>query len=124
MKKKFRLLKKSEFEAVFKGKERIKTPNLIFYYLPTSVGRQVTENIKIGVIVPKKKWKRAVVRNYLKRVIWSLHSRYSLEGFPKTLAIILFSNFFHENYRGGKVNYEELQREIEKIYSVFLRRCS
>ena len=124
MKKKYRLLKKKEFETVFNNRSRIKTQNLIFYYVANLTSLTKLKNIKIGVIIPKKKWKRAVDRNYLKRVIWSLNSSYQLDKFPKTLSIFLFTNFFHSNYKGRKVNFQELKKEIEKIYSIFLSRCS
>lgn len=124
MKKKYRLLKKKEFEKVFNDRARIKTQNLIFLYVSNLASLNQLKNIKIGVIVPKKKWKKAVDRNYLKRVIWALNSSYQLDKFPKTLSIFLFTNLFHSNYKGRKVNFQELKKEIEKIYSIFLSRCS
>ncbi|RAO95279.1 ribonuclease P protein component [Mycoplasma wenyonii] len=124
MKKKYRLLKKKEFEKVFNDRSRIKTQNLIFLYVSNLASLNQLKNIKIGIIVPKKKWKKAVDRNYLKRVIWALNSSYQLDKFPKTLSIFLFTNLFHSNYKGRKVNFQELKKEIEKIYSIFLSKCS
>ncbi|AHC40069.1 ribonuclease P [Mycoplasma ovis str. Michigan] len=124
MKKKYRLLKKKEFETVFNNRSRIKTQNLIFYYSNNLDSFKNLKNIKIGVIIPKKKWKKAVDRNYLKRVIWALNSFYQLDKFPKTFSIFLFTHWFHSNYKGRKVNFEGLKKEIDKIYSIFLSRCS
>ncbi len=120
MKKKYRLLKKKEFEKVFNDRARIKTQNLIFLYVSNLASLNQLKNIKIGVIVPKKKWKKAVDRNYLKRVIWALNSSYQLDKFPKTLSIFLFTNLFHSNYKGRKVNFQELKKENRKNLLYFL----
>ncbi|KMZ96242.1 ribonuclease P [Plasmodium vivax North Korean] len=69
MKKRYRLLKKNEFEKVFQKNIRIRTKNLVLLFLPTRLVGESLKNIKIGIVIPKKRLKKSVDRNYLKRII-------------------------------------------------------
>ncbi|CCE67064.1 ribonuclease P protein component [Candidatus Mycoplasma haematominutum] len=123
MQKKYRLLKKGDFDKVFKSRNRIKTTNLVFYYLPNCLGRENLNNVKIGIVIPKKKWKKAKDRNYLKRIFWAANAHNNLDNLPKTLSVFLYTDFFYSQYKFKKVNFEKLNREIKQIYSIFSKRC-
>jgi ribonuclease P protein component len=62
-----RLKKADDFSSVFNFKSRIHTAHLNFFYMPNQL-----EFSRFGFIVSKKTAKRAVDRNYIKRVLRSI----------------------------------------------------
>ncbi len=63
-----KLKKRDEIQRLFKEGKRIKKGELQLIYLVENVAGN-SEPFKLGVSVPKKKFKRAVDRNRLKRLI-------------------------------------------------------
>ncbi|CBZ40094.1 Ribonuclease P [Mycoplasma suis KI3806] len=127
MKKKYRLRKRSDFDEIFEKGKSIKTSNLIFLYIPEKSGnKEKNQNsLRIGVRVPKKKCKRAVDRNYLKRVIWATHSKLNLEELPPNSSIFLYTSFFLSKFsKVKKINFLDLERDVKKIYNTLSKRCS
>ena len=64
MKKKFRLLKNSDFQRIIKKNQKFHSKNFVLYYEKSS-----TDSYRIGITISKKVSKRAVDRNLLKRQI-------------------------------------------------------
>ncbi|AGX89345.1 ribonuclease P protein component [Mycoplasma parvum] len=125
MKKKYRLRKITEFKEVLRKGKSIKTSNLIFIYLPKQINKENSKNnIKIGIIIPKKKCKKAVDRNYLKRVIWAIHSNIQLNNLPSCFSIFLYTSYFYSRYQYKKIDFLAIEKDIKKIYSILLKKCS
>ncbi len=64
MKKKFRVKSEKDFQNVINNGHKVVSKSFIVYYLNTDVGYN-----RVGISVGKKILKRAVDRNYQKRVI-------------------------------------------------------
>jgi ribonuclease P protein component len=63
----YKLKKTDEFSSVFSFRKRISGKVLALHYMPTTLGYP-----RLGVVVGKKIAKRAVDRNYMKRVLREL----------------------------------------------------
>ena len=61
-----RLKQKAEFDYVFQAKKRISSKNFLVYY---RLSLHATEAPRIGVVVSRKKARRAVVRNRIRRIV-------------------------------------------------------
>lgn len=62
--KKAKLIKTDEFSSVFNFRKRISTQHLALHYLPNH-----QQHARLGLVVGKKVAKRAVDRNYMRRVL-------------------------------------------------------
>lgn len=111
MKKKYRLLKKSDFSSVLNNRKKIFSKNFVCIWKKDSN----IENIKIGIIIPKKKCKKSVDRNYLKRIFWYLHNQQKLE-LPNVKCVFFYNKCFFDNYYKKIFLVKELNDEIKKIY--------
>lgn len=60
----FKLIKADEFSSVFSFRRRIFGEYLALHYLPNR-----REHPRLGIVVGKKTAKRAVARNYIRRVV-------------------------------------------------------
>ena len=60
----FKLKKTDEFSSVFSFRRRIFGGYLAMYYKPNSLG-----HARLGIVVSKKTVRRAVARNYMRRVL-------------------------------------------------------
>ena len=63
----FKIKKTDEFSSVFNFRKRINGVALTLHYMPNQLG-----HARLGVVVGKKTAKRAVQRNYMKRVLREL----------------------------------------------------
>ncbi len=63
----YKLKKTDEFSSVFNFRKRISGIVLAFHYMPNTLGYP-----RIGLVVGKKTARRAVQRNYMKRVLRDL----------------------------------------------------
>ncbi len=70
MKKKFRVKSAKDFQHVIDNGKKIYSKEYIIYYLNTNTGY-----CRVGISVGKKMLKRAVDRNYEKRVIREIFSK-------------------------------------------------
>jgi ribonuclease P protein component len=73
----YKLLKTDEFSSVFSFRRRIFGECLAMYYKPNSLGYA-----RLGIVVSKKTARRAVARNYMRRVLreWFRLNREKLGG--------------------------------------------
>ncbi|MEK9770823.1 MAG: ribonuclease P protein component [Nitrosomonadales bacterium] len=101
-----RLSKADDFSSVFNFKARFYTQHLNFFYMPNQLGFS-----RIGFIVSKKISKRAVDRNYIKRVLRSLLRQYALQ---KHFDIIIQCKQIFKKEEFLKIQ-DEIHAFIEKI---------
>lgn len=75
------------------------------------------ENLKIGVSVSKKYFKKAVERNYFKRVLrecYRLNKHILIENIEKKYSIM----FFYQT--SEKLNYQDVNQKTIELFQVFL----
>ena len=102
-----RLLKTDEFSSVFSFRRRIYGQWLTLYGLPNTLG-----HARIGIVVSKKTARRAVSRNYMRRVIreWFRLHRHLL---PAQDLVIRINKCFSR--QDGVALQEELARLSNKL---------
>ncbi|MEW2920610.1 ribonuclease P protein component [Muricauda sp. ANG21] len=117
--KKEKLKNKMLFESLFKEGKSVSHFPLKLIYLNTSF--EDDSKIKVGVVAPKKKFKSAVDRNRIKRL---LREAYRLN---KSL---IFNNIegnfaFLFLYLGNKMpSYADIESAMQKLMDDFLKRES
>lgn len=72
-KKKFRLTKNDQYESVYAAQQKIEVGAFLVYY----IYNEVANNPRLGIVVAKKYIKKAVKRNYFKRIIREFFNDYS-----------------------------------------------
>lgn len=89
----FKIKKTDEFSSVFNFRKRISGDHLSMHYMPTAAGFP-----RLGVIVGKKTARRAVQRNYMKRLLRELfrHHRQQLSGVD--ILVRVHKPFSHVEY--------------------------
>lgn len=107
MKKKYRLLKNYQFEQLLKNGKYISNREFFVYYLY----RNDTEDIRIGISIPKKRINKAVMRNKVKRQI--NHMLIEIDK-KKSIDVIIMVK---KNYLGNEysVNKISLLRLLSKV---------
>lgn len=101
--KKYRLKHKKDIERVVKEGRYFYSP--IFWF---KIARNTENHGRLGLIIPKKSYKRAVDRNRLKRVFTSIMES-EIRKMPNWDIIVYFKN--------SKIfpTREQLQKEADKI---------
>lgn len=107
MKRRYRLLKKVDFQRVLRIGDRFYSRNFVCYYLPEFD----LINVKIGIIIPKKKCKLSNKRKYLKRLFWALNTKNQLNLFPRIKCVIMYRDFFYSRFADGDFSFSELKDE-------------
>jgi ribonuclease P protein component len=82
--RRLKLRKTDEFSSVFSFRRRYHGKFLVVHYMPNTLGFP-----RIGIVVSKKTARRAVARNYMKRVVRELFriSRFSVSGLDMVVRI-------------------------------------
>lgn len=119
-----RLHKKSEIDLLFDQGKRIHDQYFTLIHAPLPKGSDQNDNLKFMIGVPKKKVKKAVDRNLIRRRIreaYRLHRgalKSVLNENEQTLGIGIIYN------KSGEVNYKEIEvkiilllRRLEDIYA-------
>lgn len=107
-----RLLKTDEFSSVFSFRRRIYGHWLTLYGLPNEMG-----HARIGIVVSKKTARRAVSRNYMRRVVrewFRLHR----QGLPAHDLVIRVNKCF------GREDYTGVREELERLRSKLVSRAA
>lgn len=111
MKKKYRLLKKSDFQKTLKNCKKKYFSNFFILYSY----KNLDQNIRIGIILPKKFFKKAVQRNYYKRVIYNcIYQTQNIKELPKLNCVI----YCKKNLLNDQINFKNIQSEIIKIFKI------
>ncbi|MDQ0513812.1 ribonuclease P protein component [Mycoplasmoides fastidiosum] len=114
MERKYRILKKKDFQTTLKSKnQKIYSQNFVLYFLKTE-----NQNIRFGYIIPKKFFKKAVIRNYYRRVTDNcIYQFKSFDELPTYNCVLYFKKEFAEI----KPDYKNLKKEINKILFNFIK---
>jgi ribonuclease P protein component len=105
----YKLLKTDEFSSVFSFRRRIFGECLAMYFMPNSLGYP-----RLGIVVSKKTARRAVARNYMRRVLreWFRLNREKLGGLD--IVIKVQKPFVRTEFH---LTQEELQRFLNRLES-------
>jgi ribonuclease P protein component len=103
-----KIKKTDDFSSVFNFRKRIAGRFLVMHYMPNAL-----EHARLGLIVGKKTARRAVQRNYMKRVLRELfrHERHMLGGVDLLVRPQLA--FTHADFAQIKAEFHQL---INKLY--------
>jgi ribonuclease P protein component len=103
----YKLLKTDEFSSVFSFRRRIFGDSLAMYFMPNSLGYP-----RLGIVVSKKTARRAVARNYMRRVLreWFRLNREQLGGLD--VVVKVQKAFVRTDFM---LTQEELQRFLNRL---------
>ncbi|VEU78146.1 ribonuclease P protein component [Mycoplasmopsis columbinasalis] len=104
MKKKYRLQKSWEFDAVIKTGKQLVNSYLIMYY-------ESAPNFKIGITVPKK-FCNAVKRNYYKRQVKAILHSLGIYNLNFHFVLILRKSFLN-------LNFQSKHNTTKKLFNKF-----
>lgn len=107
--KEAKLIKTDEFSSVFNFRKRISAKFLALHYQPNSVGRA-----RLGLVVGKKIAKRAVDRNYMRRLLRELFRLQQHDIAHVDLVIRVQNKFDKENFIQIKQEFAALVAKINK----------
>ncbi len=105
--KKAKLIKTDEFSSVFNFRKRISVRFLAVHYQPNDIG-----HARLGLVVAKKVAKRAVDRNYMRRVLREFFRIQQHEINHVDLVVRVQKKFEKEDFLQIKQEFESL---IEKV---------
>jgi len=105
--KKAKLIKTDEFSSVFNFRKRISARFLAVHYQPNDIG-----HVRLGLVVGKKVAKRAVDRNYMRRVLREFFRIQQHEINHVDLVVRVQKKFEKEDFLQIKQEFESL---IEKV---------
>jgi ribonuclease P protein component len=101
----YKLRKTDEFSSVFSFRRRINGKYLTVFYMPNSM-----EYARLGIVVSKKIVRRAVARNYIKRVIRELFRLNCQMITPKDMVIRV-------NLQFGRHDFGVIEQEFAQLIS-------
>lgn len=107
--KKAKLIKTDEFSSVFNFRKRISAKFLALHYQPNSVG-----HARLGLVVGKKVAKRAVDRNYMRRVLREFFRIQQHEINPVDLVVRVQKKFEKEDFIQIKQEFDALIAKINQ----------
>jgi len=107
--KKAKLIKTDEFSSVFNFRKRISAKFLALHYQPNQIGRA-----RLGLVVGKKVAKRAVDRNYMRRVLREFFRMQQHEINHVDLVIRVQKKFDKEDFIQIKQEFDSLIAKINQ----------
>lgn len=107
--KKAKLIKTDEFSSVFNFRKRISAKFLALHYQPNQIGRA-----RLGLVVGKKVAKRAVDRNYMRRVLREFFRIQQHEINHVDLVIRVQKKFDKEDFIQIKQEFDSLIARINQ----------
>lgn len=107
MKKKYRLLKNYQFEKLIVNGKQISNREFFLYYF----NRNDDGTIRIGISVPKKRIKKAFLRNKIKRQIKHMLADIKKE-WPIDIVIIMKKNYLDNDYNSNKLSLFNLLNKV------------
>ncbi|AIG31101.1 ribonuclease P [Flavobacterium psychrophilum] len=111
-----RLKSKTTIDLLFSGGKSISKYPLRLVYTPICLGEE--EQIKMGVSVSKKYFKKAVDRNYFKRVLretYRLNKHLLLENTEKKYGFM----FFYQTK--DRLTYQEINEKTIQLFQKFVQ---
>lgn len=113
MQKKYRLLKNKDFKNIISKGNKVLSKSLVCYYRKDPK----ILNIKIGIIIPKKRIRSSPKRKYLKRLFWALNTRDSIISLPRIKCVFFYRNSFFESFLRKDISFEKIKEEFSSIMS-------
>ncbi len=114
-----RLKSKKLFESLFAEGKSLREPPLKLIYAKTPAEQDVP--VKVAVVAPKKKFKRAVDRNRIKRLLreaYRLNKPLIFNNIEGNFAFIFL-------YLGHKMpDYDEVEKAMKQLLVAFLKKES
>jgi ribonuclease P protein component len=107
--KKAKLIKTDEFSSVFNFRKRISARCLAVHYQPNDLGFA-----RLGLVVGKKVAKRAVDRNYMRRVLREFFRIQQHEINPVDLVVRVQKKFEKEDFLQIKQEFESLMEKVNR----------
>jgi len=107
--KKAKLIKTDEFSSVFNFRKRISARFLAVHYQPNDIG-----HARLGLVVGKKVAKRAVDRNYMRRVLRELFRIQQHEINHVDLVVRVQKKFEKEDFLQIKQEFESLVDKMNR----------
>ncbi|MDD2833826.1 MAG: ribonuclease P protein component [Methylotenera sp.] len=107
--KQAKLIKTDEFSSVFNFRKRLFAQYLAMHYQPNSLA-----HARLGLVVGKKIDKRAVGRNYMRRVLRELFRTQLPEIKPVDLVIRVQKKFSKKDFLSIKKEFDSLILKINQ----------
>jgi ribonuclease P protein component len=107
--KKAKLIKTDEFSSVFNFRKRISAKFLALHYQPNQIG-----HARLGLVVAKKVARRAVDRNYMRRVLREFFRMQQHEINHVDLVIRVQKKFEKEDFIQIKQEFDTLVAKINQ----------
>lgn len=107
MKKKYRVKKNEEFQAIMGRRKFYRSPSFIVYIKEKSLNIS-----RIGISVPKKLG-NAVVRNKTKRQIRSMLDDIGFGNYDYDFIIIVRKVYFNQEYEENRKDLEKLLKHVK-----------
>ncbi len=105
----FKLKKTDEFSSVFNFRKRITGDLLAMHYMPNVLGQP-----RLGLVVGKKVAKRAVHRNYMKRLLRELFRHESAALGSVDLIVRPMKAFTRDDYTTVKLEFSSLLEKLQR----------
>ena len=91
--KQAKLIKTDDFSSVFNFRKRISSTHLVIHYLP-----KLQPHARLGLVVSKKTAKRAVHRNYMRRLLRELFRMHQSPVIAADLIILVQKPFAQSDF--------------------------
>lgn len=106
----YKLLKTDDFSSVFSFRQRIFGDTLTMLVMPTE-----RDYPRLGIVVSKKTARRAVARNYMRRVIreWFRYHREQMTGHDLVIRV---------NKAYGRADFAEVHAELARLLEKMKQR--
>jgi len=106
----YKLLKTDDFSSVFSFRQRIFGDTLTMLVMPNE-----RDYPRLGIVVSKKTARRAVARNYMRRVVreWFRHHREQVLGHDLVIRV---------NKPFGRADFDQVQAELARLLEKLKQR--
>lgn len=104
-----KLTKTDEFSSVFSFRKRVSAHFLVFHYQPNQL-----KFCRLGLVVSKKVAKRAIDRNYMRRVLRELYRQQASTQISVDLVIRVQNAFASQNFSQVTQEFEGLMVKLQK----------
>ncbi len=115
MNKQLRLLKKKDFDLVFKAKSKVASKDFIIYRKPNNLG-----HARIGISISKKSFRLAVDRNLIKRQVRSMCQNANVFDSNYDIILIIKPQYKSKQF---DLNNQELCYLFSKILTKGAKVC-
>lgn len=112
----FRLLQPREYTEVFENRRVLRSSHFALHYRPTAALQRPLPTARLGLVIPKKNARDAVLRNAVKRQIREAFRRQRLQMPLCDLVFRLAQPLDRPDYRLDKASKAGWRLEIEGLF--------